>query len=187
MRDITLSGVHQIEPATAEAENALQMDQDSFRALYDRTARPLWVYLYRKTNDSQAADDLLQETYYRFLRTRSVYESEAHRKNYLFRIAANLVNDSHRQRRDHVELSDEHAPASHKDADSAGRSQRRTDLSRAMEKLKPRQRDALWMAYAEGSTHEEIAQVLGVKANSIKLILFRAKRKLAMLLRGERA
>jgi RNA polymerase sigma-70 factor (ECF subfamily) len=187
MRDITLSEVQQIEPTTAEAENALQMDQDSFRALYDRTSRPLWVYLYRRTNDSQAADDLLQETYYRFLRTRCEYDSESHRKNYLFRIAANLVNDSHRQRRDQVELSDEHAPASHKDADAAGRSQRRTDLSRAMEKLKPRQRDALWMAYAEGSSHEEIAQVLGVKATSIKLILFRAKRKLATLLRGERA
>ena len=74
-----------------------------------------------------------------------------------------------------------------KDADAAGRSQRRTDLSRAMEKLKPRQRDALWMAYAEGSSHQEIAQVLGVKATSIKFILFRAIRKLALLLRGERA
>jgi RNA polymerase sigma-70 factor, ECF subfamily len=184
MRDITLSELQRIEPATAEADGALQMDQDSFRALYDRTARPLWVYLYRRTNDSQAADDLLQETYYRFLRARSVYESETHRKNYLFRIAANLVNDSHRRRREHVELSDEHAPASHKDADAAGQSQRRTDLSRALERLKPRQRDALWMAYAEGSSHEEIARVLGVKATSIRLILFRAKRKLARLLRG---
>jgi len=52
--------------------------------------------------------------------------------------------------------------------------------------LKPRQRDALWLAYAEGSSHEEIAQVLGVKPTSIKLILFRARRKLARLLRGER-
>ena len=177
----------QLDGGITEATETFQMDQDSFRALYDRTARPLWVYLYRRTNDSQAADDLLQETYYRFLRTRSVYESESHRKNYLFRIAANLVNDSHRQRRDHIELSDEHGPGSHKDADAAGQSQRRTDLARALEKLKPRQRDALWMAYAEGSSHEEIAQVLGVKANSIKLILFRAKRKLALLLRGERA
>ena len=187
MRDFTFSELQRLEPVTTEADNALQMDHDSFRSLYDRTARPLWVYLYRRTSDAQMADDLLQETYYRFLRTRAAYESESHRKNYLFRIASNLVNDSYRQHREHVELSDEHAPASHKDADAAGRSQRRTDLARAMDQLKPRQRDALWMAYAEGWSHQEIAQVLGVKVTSIKLILFRARRKLAALLRGERA
>jgi RNA polymerase sigma-70 factor (ECF subfamily) len=52
--------------------------------------------------------------------------------------------------------------------------------------LKPRQRDALWLAYAEGSSHEEIARALGVRVGSIKLILFRARRKLARLLRGDR-
>jgi RNA polymerase sigma-70 factor (ECF subfamily) len=55
-----------------------------------------------------------------------------------------------------------------------------------MTQLKPRQRDALWLAYAEGSSHEEIAQELGVKVSSIKLILFRARRKLAGLMRGQR-
>jgi RNA polymerase sigma-70 factor (ECF subfamily) len=187
MRDITVFELQRLEPITTEANEAVQMDQDSFRTLYDRTARPLWVYLYRRTHDSQLADDLLQETYYRFLRSRAIYESESHRKNYLFRIATNLVNDSHRSRTDHVQLSDSSEPPSTRDADAAGRSQRRTDLSRAMEKLKPRQRQALWLAYAEGSSHEEIAQILGVKATSIKLILFRARRKLAALLRGERS
>jgi len=186
MRDITLSELQRLEPITTAADDALFMDQDTFQALYDRTARPLWVYLFRRTGDSQAADDLLQETYYRLLRTRAVYESEAHRKNYLFRIASNLVNDLHRRRHDHVEFSEEHEPAS-TDADAAGRSVRQTDLSRAMAHLKPRQRDALWLAYAEGSTHEEIAKVLGVKAASIKLILFRARRKLAKLMRGAKS
>ena len=186
MRDITLSELQRLEPITTAADEALFMDQDTFQALYDRTARPLWVYLFRRTGDSQLADDLLQETFYRFLRTRAVYESEAHRKNYLFRIASNLVNDLHRRHHDHVALSEEHEPAS-RHGDSAGRSAQQTDLSRAMAKLKPRQRDALWLAYAEGSTHEEIANVLGVKTASIKLILFRARRKLATLMQGSKA
>jgi len=185
MRDITLSELQRLEPLTTDADDALQMDQDTFRALYDRTARPLWVFLFRRTGDAQLADDLLQETYYRFLRTRAVYESESHRKNYLFRIASNLVNDLHRRRQEHVVFSDEHATALAAEPDAAGNAARRTDLERAMAQLKPRQRDALWLAYAEGSSHEEIAQVLGVKVGSIKLILFRARRKLAALLRGE--
>jgi RNA polymerase sigma-70 factor (ECF subfamily) len=187
MRDITLSELQRLQPATATADEALYMDQDTFRAIYDRTAKPLWVYLFRRTNSDELADDLLQETYYRFLRTRVTYESESHRKNYLFRIASNLANDVHRRKHDHVELTDEHASMSATDADAAGKSATRTDLARAMSQLKPRQRDALWLAYAEGSSHEEIAQALGVKAGSIKLILFRARRKLARLLRGEKA
>jgi RNA polymerase sigma-70 factor (ECF subfamily) len=181
MRDITLSELQRLEPAIIESGDVFQMDQDTFRALYDRTARPLWVYLFRRTGDAELADDLLQETYYRFLRIRGDYESDAHRKNYLFRIAANLANDSHRRKRDHVELTEEHAPVSQRGSDSAAN---RTDLGRAMAKLKPRQRDALWLAYAEGSSHEEIARALGVRVGSIKLILFRARRKLARLLRG---
>ena len=65
-------------------------------------------------------------------------------------------------------------------------SDRRADLNRAMAQLKPRQRDALWLAYAEGSSHQEIAMALGLKTSSVKLLLFRARRKLANLLRGER-
>jgi len=184
MREITFHQLQRLEPVTT-ADDALQMDQEAFTALYDRTARPLWVYLFRRTGDAELANDLLQETYYRFLRIHTSYESESHRKNYLFRIASNLANDSYRQKQDHVEFSDEHAPAHRSQIDSGTQTMQRTDLSRAMARLKPRQRDALWLAYAEGSSHAEIAEILGVKATSIKLILFRARRKLALLLRGE--
>ncbi len=168
----------------AEAENTLQMDQDQFCSLYERTARPLWVFLLRRTSDEHLADDLLQETYYRFLRTRREYNNEAHRRNYLFRIASNVANDALRQRRDRsfFALADEGGVAAATDV--AGQSQKRTDLARAMQQLNARQQEALWLAYAEGSSHEEIAGVLGMKTNSVKLLLFRARRKLAALLRG---
>ena len=41
-----------------------------------------------------------------------------------------------------------------------------------------------WLAYGEGSSHREIAEVLGVKRSSVKLLLFRARRRLAALLGG---
>jgi RNA polymerase sigma-70 factor (ECF subfamily) len=58
----------------------------------------------------------------------------------------------------------------------------RADLSRAMAHLTARERDLLWLAYAEGSSHREIADSLGLKSGSIRLLLFRARRRLAWLL-----
>lgn len=75
----------------AVTENTvLQIDEDTFRGFYDRTATMVWAYLARATGDPHAADDLLQDTYYRFLRARVTFDSEAHRRHYLFRIATNL-------------------------------------------------------------------------------------------------
>jgi hypothetical protein len=49
--------------------------------------------------------------------------------------------------------------------------------------VKPREPDLLWLAHALGSSHEEIAASLGLKTGSIKALLFRARRRLASLLR----
>jgi DNA-directed RNA polymerase specialized sigma24 family protein len=39
------------------------------------------------------------------------------------------------------------------------------------------------LAYVEGSTHAEIADTVGVKPASIKMLLFRARQNLATVLR----
>jgi RNA polymerase sigma-70 factor (ECF subfamily) len=190
MRDVTLTDVELLEAQAGEAEVAFQLDEDTFRAFYERTARPLWAYLARMTGDSHLADDLLQESYYRFLRTRIDWESETHRRAYLFRIGTNLVRDGQR-RSSHQRMVDfagggaETLPT--QEADVADRAARRTDLQRAMAKLRPRDRALLWLAYAQGQPHTEIAATLGLKTSSIKLLLFRARKRLAALLRGGRA
>jgi RNA polymerase sigma-70 factor (ECF subfamily) len=191
MRDLTLTDVERLESRADEArsaEVAFQMDEDTFRAFYERTAKPVWVYLSRMTGDAQAADDLLQETYYRFLRAERGYANDAHRRNYLFRIATNLVRDARRRPRvDLVRVPEEDAPdALRADGDVAERTSRRTDLTRAMALLKPRERDLLWLAYAQGSSHQEIAESLGLRTGSIKQLLFRARHRLAALLGGTR-
>lgn len=184
MRDMTYS---ELQSITADEVEVLPMDEDEFRSFYERTARVVWAYLSRLTGDRQLADDLLQETFYRFCRARVAFQSEAHRRNLLFRIATNVANDAFRRsgRGKSVSLAELENDRDMPRIDGvAERAQGRTDLARAVAQLKPAQREMLWLAYAHGSSHAEIAEALGLKASSIRLLLFRARRKLAGLLRG---
>lgn len=183
MRDITLNDVERLG-AFAEAEQTFQMTEEQFRLFYDRTARPIWLYIARTTRDDRLADDLLQETYYRFLKATAAFDDDEHRKNYLFRIATNLIHDHRRRPRAHdvpLEPGESHRNVEAR-ADSGDQVTRRLDLARAMDRLKPRERSVLWLAYAQGWSHQEIAASLGLKASSMKTLLFRARRRLAVLL-----
>jgi RNA polymerase sigma-70 factor, ECF subfamily len=188
MHDMTLSELDRLGASASDREDTFQMDEDAFRLFYERTARPVWAYLSRMSGDARLADDLLQETYYRFLRANVIHESDAHRRNYLFRIATNLVRDMRRRPRvTESHFTDGSEDVEHADplsADATNGAVRRLDLARSMARLKPRERDLLWLAYAQGSSHREIAETLGLQTASVKLLLFRARRRLAGLLRG---
>jgi RNA polymerase sigma-70 factor (ECF subfamily) len=183
MRNLTFSDVDRLERCVDTPEVTLQMDEEAFAAFYERTSRPVWLYLRRLTGSAPAADDLLQEAYYRFLRADRTYASDAHRRNYLFRIATNLAHDGRRRQLPSAQVPDgAEAGGASSPVDETGRAVQRADLSRAWKRLKPRERALIWLAYAHGSSHDEIAESLGVKPSSIKLLLFRARRSLAALL-----
>jgi RNA polymerase sigma-70 factor (ECF subfamily) len=182
LRDTTFNDVSR-DYTLDEACPAFVMDEESFRAFYERTARGVWAYLARVTGDRQLADDLLQETFYRFLRAAATYDSETHRRNSLYRIATNLARDARRRSLIRAPFSSvgediERVPSAH----DAGTTERKTDVTRAMSHLKPQERAMLWLAYAEGASHREIAAVLGLRPASLKPLLFRARRRLATLL-----
>ena len=184
IRDVTLLDIARLGEATDTLDVTFQMDEDTFRSFYDRTARAVWAYISRTTGDNRLADDLMQETYYRFLRAGVTYDNESHRRQYLFRIAVNLVRDHYRRPRLErlPEAGQAHHPQSQSGEQAADRAAERIDLTRAMARLTRRERDLLWLAYAQGSSHAEIATTLGLKTASIKSLLFRARRRLVSLL-----
>jgi len=184
MREITVSEFERSQAAVVGAEESFHMDEETFRGFYERTARPLCVYLSRASGDAALAEDLMQETYYRFLRVNLPDLGESHRKNYLFRIATNLLRDHWRSNRTAAVQLPETVEIPVHDP-TAERIQQQSILSGALQELKPREREILWLAYGQGSSHKEIAEVLGLKAGSIRLILFRARKKLAHLLRRQ--
>jgi RNA polymerase sigma-70 factor, ECF subfamily len=168
-----------VEMVEADRARLLHLDEPAFRAFYDRTARPLWAYLAAASGDRSLADDLTQEAFIRLLRADFQPESDEHLRRYLFRIAGNLLHDHRRARSRLSPLED--APEGSTPPPDAGE---RADVRRLLGRLKPRERQILWLAHVEGRTHTEIADITRTRPGSVRVLLFRARRRLAGLLRA---
>lgn len=187
-KEFTFSEAQQLERVVGAADDIFQMDEQTFRPFYERTARPLWSYLYRTSGNSTLADDLMQESYYRFLRVRFVEMDQDYMKNYLFRIATNLLRDHWRHAKlDPQAVERQGVELAQADPSAAGERHMhlQSDVMQVMQNLKPREREMLWLAYVEGSSHREIAQVVGLREQSVRSLLFRARNKMAKLLRRQ--
>jgi RNA polymerase sigma-70 factor, ECF subfamily len=160
----------------ADVTDCPVVSREAFRVFYDRTSRPLWAYLLRVSGRRDVADDLLQESYCRFLATELPEMDAGESRSYLYKIATNLLHDRWRRRE-----SREAVPAAAKCHEDDPET--RTDVRRALNQLKPRERQLLWLAHVEGFEHREIACVMGLKVASIRVLLFRARRELAGILR----
>ena len=62
----------------------------------------------------------------------------------------------------------------------------RLDLGKALALLTLRERQMLWPSYAEGFSHRELAAALDLKEGSSRVLLLRAKRRLATILDSAR-
>jgi RNA polymerase sigma-70 factor (ECF subfamily) len=60
------------------------------------------------------------------------------------------------------------------------------DMAKIFQALKPKVRNLLWLAYVEGYGIREIAEITGAKPNTVKTQLFRARKKLAGLLKKKK-
>ena len=153
------------------------MDEARFEMIYRRTAGGLWSYICKMTNDAAAADDLLQKTFFRFLRSNPSLESEEHLRRYVYKTATNLVFDHFRDAKKQRAIIE--SPAVER---RTGRDELGYDMKRVFDLLKPQERVLLWLAHVEGASHAEIAAAIGAKEKSIKVMLFRARKRLGEML-----
>jgi RNA polymerase sigma-70 factor, ECF subfamily len=161
------------------ADAPIAIDAETFRALYERTAPGLRGYLRCMTRNSSLADDLLQDTFVRYLRSGVQNLTEPQMRAYLYKTAQSVLHDHYRaqtrERRGTAELA---ATA----AGGAVDPNLGHDMNRILQNLDPRQQTLLWLAYVEGLDHREIARALDLKERSIRVVLHRARRRLADML-----
>ena len=152
----------------------MPLNEARFTAFHAQHARDLWAYAYRVTGDAADAEDIVQEAFLRLLRAGPETDDEEQLRKFVFRVAGNLMVDRWRRARTGRERSRDRAHVPPREADD--------DVAKTFRELTPRERALLWLAYVEEESHQAIAESLGVGRGSIKVLLFRAKKRLRDLL-----
>ncbi len=160
--------------------------KDVWENFYRRHSRSFWFYIYKICGNEQMADDIFQESFVKFLKAKPTILNERHMKAYLYKIAFRLFVDQRRRIKIERKAMDGEKQAFEKRLHS-NRHESEPHQAEEMEKtfkhLRPKNRMLLWLAYVEGYSYREIAQITGTKENSLKVQLFRAREELAEVIK----
>ncbi|MDH5466921.1 MAG: RNA polymerase sigma factor [Candidatus Aminicenantes bacterium] len=162
--------------------------KEIWEKFYEKYSRSFWFYIYKICGNEQTADDIFQESFYKFLKAKLNIQNEKHMQVYIYRIAYRLILDKIRRAKVEKKAFEEGQQAYISNIQKEGSQSEihfSLDMEKTFKRLKPKERMLLWLAYVEGYNYGEIAEMTETKENSLKVQLFRARGKLARILKRQ--
>ena len=158
---------------------ALHGDADVLTEILDVARDAVWPLCVHGVGGRLAdAEDVLSETLYRALRSRTAYDPERPLGGWLRGITVRVLADHHR-RRGPVTTSDAEPPeptaATPFPSERVQDQERRTSVAEAMDGLDQVSRTLIQLRYAEGLSRTELATVTGLEVEAVKKRLQRAR------------
>ena len=144
-------------------------DEQAVTTLFDRYSRIVYSVALRVLSDAASAEDVLQEVFLQLWRTPASFTADGGSLGgWLAVLARNLSIDALRRRRP-INLIDAIALGSPSDlASEAGRNRLAERARTLLQKLPSAQRKALEMAFFDGLTHREIAEMTGEPVAAVR-------------------
>ena len=172
--------------AQPEDEGALiaraRTEKEAFAELYRRHYEAIGSYLFRRTGDRHATEDLLSEVFLGALRglPRYRYKGIAFR-HWLYRIATHAANRWAKKNRRKFAPLEVSSVAPESNGDDL------EELHAHLLRLPPHQQAVVALHYLEGLSVDEIATTLGTRPGTVKSRLARARQTLRARLEGGRS
>ena len=155
-----------------------ERDEARFEELYRHTRSDLLAYLLRRSASTEEAADILAETYLLAWRKLHTLSDDQHARLWLFRVARNLCLQGVRRRRVADALVDRLAHELRASLEETADERADDRLWVALRNLPQLDREIVTLAAWEGLTPREIAAVVGISANAVRIRLHRARARL---------
>lgn len=170
----------------------VRRDEPAFNELYSATVNRAWSVAIRIVRQPEAAEEVVEDCFWQVWREAHRFDATRGRVltwvlticrsralDYLRRKdIAEPMADIETLRTD--ELADEHDPL-----DILGATERASAVHRALEQLKPRERQLISLAFFRGLTHQEIADACRMPIGTVKTTMHKAFKQLQAILGGE--
>jgi len=166
-------------------KKARLLDHDALVKIYDLYSDALFAYAFKHIGDLQTAEELVSETFFRFLGAleRGGGPKE-HLKAYLYRITHNLITDRfRRQPPPSLELDENRLPDEKPGPSSVFVSRQDEERVRqALRLITPEQRQVIVLKFLEGWSAGEIAQTMNKTLGAVKALQHRGLAALQRIL-----
>jgi RNA polymerase sigma-70 factor (ECF subfamily) len=172
-------------------------DVERFEELFQNYSRRLWGFFRQRGFNPEECKDLTQETFLQVYRGLSTFEGRSSFETWLFHVAANVYRKELRRRgarkrqgRDITWDGAAHRAAEAGEGEGGPRhelldKERLEALKNAINELPAQMRRCMVLRVYQECSYADIAAVMKISIETVKVHLFRARQKLAGLLGGE--
>jgi RNA polymerase sigma-70 factor (ECF subfamily) len=160
-----------------------------FRQLYDAVFPILFRVVRRITNSEEAAEDLCQDAFFRLYEKKMAFPSPDEAKYWLIRVATN-ASLNYAKRKDRERKAYQRAFREDTRQPETGESallkkESKEEVQEALQKLPKNLRTVLILKEYGDLNYKKIGQILGISEGNVKVRVFRARERLAGLLRKD--
>ena len=163
------------------------MENDVLAVVYRTYSREIYLYLYGLSHNRQLSEDLMQETFVKALIT--VVTADTGIRAWLYKVARNLYFNTYRKDKRLIiglENAENKAEIRVEIEESLLskllRTEREKALYKALNKLESKKREVLLLQYFSGLSGKDIAKLLDITTENVRILVFRGKKELKLYL-----
>lgn len=152
-------------------------EKDTFDNIVDKYSQTLFRVVYTYCGNRSDAEDIIQDTFLKYIKKHPKFETEEHEKAWLIRVAINLSKDylksywfkNKSELTENISVEEEESKA----------------VWESVQKLSPKYRIVIELYYREGYSIKEISKLLHRNQSTVGNQLARAKKQLEKILKED--
>lgn len=152
------------------AERIKNSDMKAYSELYEHTYEPLLRYAERFLRSYEASRDIIQDVFVKLWNIREEIQPDKSLKAYLYQIVRNRSLNYIRDNKDkNIPIDNVIEPFEEPDTPEIGRQESTLEILmlKWISELPDRQREAFELSRFEGMSHQEIAELMELKARTV--------------------
>ena len=170
-------------------EQILQGDRLAYALVVDRYKNLVFTLALRMLKNREEAEEVAQDTFVKMFKSLAKFKGNSKFSTWIYKIAYNTCLDNLKRNKkkmvaDNIDEIAEYKTGSHNNTfEILEAKEQQQIVQRCLQMLPGDESFLLTLYYFEDLSLDEIAAIAGIKANNVKIKLYRSRKKLAALLK----